>query len=90
MHPHASIGPNVVLLDGAKVGPYAVITGNVTIGKKSQIHAHAMIGSTAQDVTVRTPLGRVEIGDNVVVKEFATISAPKVRMVSLVLVTTAL
>ena len=36
-----------------------------------------MIGSTAQDVTVRTPLGRVEIGDNVVVKEFATISAPK-------------
>ena len=34
VHPHASIGPNVVLLDGAKVGPYAVITGNVTIGKK--------------------------------------------------------
>jgi UDP-N-acetylglucosamine acyltransferase len=36
-----------------------------------------MIGSTAQDTSVRAPLGQVYIGNDVVVKEFTTISAPK-------------
>lgn len=77
VHPTAVVGPNVTLAHGTKIGPHAIIQGNVSIGENTQIHAHAVIGSTAQDITIRKPLGQVTIGNNVVIKEFATVSAPK-------------
>lgn len=77
VHETALIGPNVILHDGVKVGPNSVILGNTIIGKNSQIHANVMIGSTAQDTSVRAPLGTVVIGEQVVCKEFVTVSSPK-------------
>lgn len=77
VHPTAIIGPNVVLGIGTKVGPYAIITGNVTIGDGSRIYPHVTIGFPAEDVNTKTPQGKVVIGKNCEIREFATIGASK-------------
>lgn len=77
IHPTAQVGPNVQLGSGVKIGPYAIIIGNVFIGDNTHILAHAVIGTPAQDTSVKTPLGSVHIGSNTIIKEFVTVSAPK-------------
>ena len=75
IHPTAQVGPHVTLGSGVKIGPYAIVTGNVSIGDNTHIYSHAVIGTPAQDRSVTTPLGRVVIGKNVIIKDFVTISA---------------
>lgn len=77
IHETAIIGPNVSLGMGVKVGPYAVIDGTTQIGDNTQIHAHAIVGSTAQDASVREHRGTLTIGRETVIKEFVTISTSK-------------
>lgn len=77
IHETAIIGPNVSLGVGVKVGPYAVIDGTTQIGDNTQIHAHAIVGSTAQDSSVREHRGTLTIGSDTVIKEFVTISTSK-------------
>jgi len=77
IHPTAHVGPKVQLGVGTKIGPYTIITGNVTIGDHSRAHSHVIIGTPAQADTVKTPLGKIIIGKNTIIKEFATISAPR-------------
>ena len=79
IHPTAIISPNAVLGDGVEVGPYAYIDENVTIGDGCKIHPHAVIFSYVKigkdcEVFPGAEVSYVEIGDNVTIRECATIN----------------
>ncbi|MGD1997632.1 MAG: hypothetical protein PVJ92_01815 [Candidatus Dependentiae bacterium] len=77
IHPTAYVGPQVSLGENVKIGPYSLITGDVTIDDDAHIYGHVVIGSTAQDAHTHRPMGKVIIGEKSVIREFATIDAPK-------------
>lgn len=70
---------NITIGEGTIIDPSAKIVGNVTIGKKCIIAA-AFIGGIAemhndnQDFR-NPPKGKIEIGDNCVIREYVTIHA---------------
>jgi len=72
--PWSLVGPDVELGDGAEVGAHAVLEGRVVIGARCRIGHGAIIGAPPQDLKFRpgTPAG-VRIGDDTVVREYATI-----------------
>jgi UDP-N-acetylglucosamine acyltransferase len=81
VHDTAIIGPGVELGEDNIVGPYAVITGPCRIGDRNWIGAHAVIGAAPE---IRghdqgLPWGGetedvgVEIGNDSIVREFATV-----------------
>ena len=81
VHPTAIIGPGVELGADNVVGPYAVLTGPCRIGDRNWIGAHAVIGAAPEirghDQGLpwggETEDAGVEIGDDSVVREFATV-----------------
>ncbi len=77
VHPSAVVGPAVTLAPGVSVGAGAVIEGLVSIGAGTKIYPYAVIGTTAQDRSTRTPLGCVQIGELCEIREFVTIHASK-------------
>ena len=72
--PWSLVGPDVELGDGAEVGGHVVLEGRVVIGARCRIGHGAIIGAPPQDLKFRpgTPAG-VRIGDDTVVREYATI-----------------
>ena len=76
IHPTAYVGPDVTLGTNVKIGPYSLLTGSVTVANDVQIYGHVVIGSPAQDLGTRRPLGTVAIGAQSIIREFATIDAP--------------
>lgn len=77
VHPTSIIGPNVTLHDNVKVGPYCTIIGNTSIGQGTKIYGNTTIGFPAQDIATTHSLGRIEIGNNCHIREFATIHGSK-------------
>lgn len=72
--PYAVIGDNVEIGDGTVVGPHAVITGYTIIGKNNKIGAGAAVGSDPQDLKYRGEKSYLFIGDNNIIREYASIS----------------
>jgi len=72
--PYAIIDGNVTLGDGCTVGPHALITGNTMLGKNNRVFSHAVVGSEPQDVKYHGEYTTLEIGDNNIIREFATIN----------------
>jgi len=66
----------ITIGEGTIIDPSAVIRGNVTIGKNCRITG-CYIGGPAESYSVpmdfNDPIGSIQIGDNVVIKEFVTI-----------------
>jgi UDP-N-acetylglucosamine acyltransferase len=84
IHPSAVIGPEVVFGRDNIVSPYAVILGPCRIGDRNWIGPHTSIGTPAQIrggahvagwTTPETSAG-VVIGDDNVIREFATVHQP--------------
>ncbi len=86
VHPNAKIGANVVVSpfctiaenveigDGAWIGPNVTIFDYVKIGKNCRIFPGAVIGAIPQDLKFVGEVSYVEIGDNVTIRECATIN----------------
>ncbi|HIA11142.1 MAG TPA: acyl-ACP--UDP-N-acetylglucosamine O-acyltransferase [Flavobacteriales bacterium] len=86
IHPKAKLGKNVVvdhfayvaedveIGDGTWIGPNAVIMDGARIGKNCQIFPSAVISATPQDLKYNGEKTTVEIGDNVIIREFVTIN----------------
>lgn len=72
--PYSIIGDNVTIGDGCKIGPHVVIEGWTTIGKNNRIYSGAVIGNEPQDLKFKGEKTYLFIGDDNVVREFATIS----------------
>ncbi len=86
VHPDAKIGKNVtinsfayvaadvVIGDDCQIGPGAVIYDGARIGKNCQIHPGAVISGVPQDLKFKGEYTTVEIGDNNLIRECATIN----------------
>jgi UDP-N-acetylglucosamine acyltransferase len=71
--PFAVIGENVKIGSGTKVGAHAVIDGITTIGKDCRIFAGATVGLEPQSIAYKNEPTGVQIGDRVMIREYATI-----------------
>lgn len=74
IEPFATIGKGVKIGDGTWVGPNAVIMEGATIGKNCKIFPGAVISAIPQDLKFKGEASTVEIGDNVIIREFVTIN----------------
>lgn len=86
VHPNAKIGDNVEVGpyayidefvevgDGCKILPHATIFNYVKMGKNCSVFPGAVIGAIPQDLKFEGEVTYVEIGDNVNIRECATIN----------------
>ena len=78
--PGATVGPYAVLSGrvrvgaGTRIGSHVVIEGEAEIGRATQIHAHAVIGTAPQDLKYQGEPTRLTIGDQCVIREFASVN----------------
>jgi len=79
VHPTTIIDKNVSLGENVKIGPFCTITGKIYIDSNTKIHGYVSLGTPAQDVNTEKPLGSVQIGKNCDIREFVTISSPKIK-----------
>jgi UDP-N-acetylglucosamine acyltransferase len=76
IQPYAIIGPHVHIDAGTIVGPHTLIDGRTVIGKNNHLFSGGQIGILSQDLKHKKGLvGRLEMGDNNVIREYVTISA---------------
>lgn len=71
--PYAIIGRQVTIGPGTKVGPHAVIGDWTSIGANNQIFHQCSVGVAPQDLKYRGEETWTRIGDNNIVREYATI-----------------
>jgi len=71
--PYATIGEHVTIGRDCNIGASSVIDGLTTIGDGNQVFPMVSIGLVPQDLKFGGELTRVEIGDQNVIREFATI-----------------
>jgi UDP-N-acetylglucosamine acyltransferase len=67
------IGPEVKIGAGTVIGPSVVIERNTSIGKRNRIWQFAAIGAEPQDLKFKGEPSVVEIGDDNMIREFATV-----------------
>jgi len=71
--PYAVIEEDVVIGDGCEIGAHAVIKRFTQLGQRNRVGEHAVLGGEPQDVKFRGEASRLVIGDDNVIREFATI-----------------
>lgn len=71
--PWTYIGPHVEIGAGSVIGPHAVVKGPTTLGKNTRIFQFASVGEDCMDRKYKGEPTRLEMGDNNVVRECATI-----------------
>lgn len=72
--PFAVIGPDVVIGPRSRIGPHVFVERNTTIGADCRIHAGAVLGSDPQDLKFDGEHTRLTIGDDTVIREYATLN----------------
>ncbi|MDG2091304.1 MAG: acyl-ACP--UDP-N-acetylglucosamine O-acyltransferase [Gammaproteobacteria bacterium] len=71
--PWTIIGPEVVIGDDCKIASHVVIRSNTTLGKNNQIFQFSSVGENPSDLKYKGEASLLEIGDNNVIREGATI-----------------
>lgn len=71
--PWTIIGPNVVIGDDSKIGSHVVIRSNTTLGKNNRVFQFSSVGEDPSDLKYKGEASLLEIGDNNVIREGATI-----------------
>ncbi len=71
--PFVTIDANVEIGDGTIIDSGAVVRNGTRIGKNCHIHANAVVGDIPQDLKFQGEDTVAIIGDNTVIREFATI-----------------
>lgn len=72
--PYTIVGPNVQIGDGTTIGAHVIVEGWTTIGKNNRIYSGAVVGNDPQDLKFRGEKSYLFIGDNNIIREYATIS----------------
>lgn len=72
--PFSYIAENVEIGEGTWIGPNVTIMDYVKIGKNCRIFPGAVIGAIPQDLKYAGEVSYVEIGDNTIIRECATIN----------------
>ena len=77
--PFAYIGAKVKIGDNTTVAANAVIEGDTTIGKNNRIFSHAAVGTIPQDLKFNGEDVQLIIGDNNLIREYASIHRGTVK-----------
>lgn len=72
--PYAIIEEEAVIGDGCIIGAHAIIGKWTTLGKRNRIYPGAIVGNDPQDVKYRGEKTQLIMGDDNIVREYATIS----------------
>ena len=72
--PFAIIEDDVVIGAGTSIGPNAVISNGVKMGSGCKVFSGAAVGGPPQDLKYGGEKTRLEIGNNVVIREFVTLN----------------
>jgi UDP-N-acetylglucosamine acyltransferase len=74
--PYCIVDEHVKLGRGTRLQGHVVVTGDTYIGEACEIFAFASIGQRTQDLKHKGGMGRVEIGNNTVIREYVTVHQP--------------
>ncbi|RMD99260.1 MAG: acyl-ACP--UDP-N-acetylglucosamine O-acyltransferase [Bacteroidetes bacterium] len=74
IEPFTTIGADVVIGDGTWIGPHVTIMDGSRIGKNCKIFPGAVIGAIPQDLKFNGEYSTVELGDEVIVREYCTLN----------------
>jgi UDP-N-acetylglucosamine acyltransferase len=74
IEPFTTIGDDVVIGEGTWIGPNVCIMEGTRIGKNCKIYPGAIIGAAPQDLKFAGEYSTLEIGDNVVIREYCTLN----------------
>lgn len=72
--PYAIIGPDCIVGDGARIAAHAVLQEQVTLGTNVRVSAGAVLGGEPQDTGFKGERSRVIVGNNVSIRECATLN----------------
>ncbi len=72
--PHSLIEDNVWIGDGCRIGANVVIADGSRLGKNVKVHHGAVLGNIPQDLKFGGESSLMTIGDNTIVREFATVN----------------
>lgn len=72
--PYAIIEDNVVLGEGVSIGSSAVIAYGARLGKNVKVYHGAIVGSVPQDLKFEGEETEAIIGDNTIIREYATLN----------------
>jgi len=72
--PFCVVGAEVEIGDGTILGPHCTVAGPTRIGRNNHFHGHAAVGGDPQDKKFAGERTELVVGDDNVVREFATIS----------------
>ncbi|HEX7128430.1 MAG TPA: acyl-ACP--UDP-N-acetylglucosamine O-acyltransferase [Thermodesulfobacteriota bacterium] len=72
--PYAIVGPDVTIGDGTVLMPHAVVERWTRVGRRCRIHPFAVLGGAPQDLKYRGEETWLEVGDETVVREAATLN----------------
>lgn len=69
----AIIEDGVEIGDNCEISDYVIVRAGTKIGSNCKIYPHAVIGESPQDRSFQGEFSQVEIGNNVIIREFTTI-----------------
>ena len=73
IEPFATVYENVVIGDNTHIHPNAIIYPDTTIGSDCQIFPGALVGVVSQDLKYKGEKAITTIGNNTIIREYATI-----------------
>jgi UDP-N-acetylglucosamine acyltransferase len=71
--PYAVIEEDVTIGEGCEIAAHAVIKRFTTLGRRNLIYEHAVLGGLPQDVKFKNEDSRLVVGDDNLIREFATL-----------------
>lgn len=74
IEPFVTISKDVVIGEGTWIGPHVTIMEGARIGKNCKIFPGAVISAIPQDLKYKGEKATVEIGNNVIIREYVTVN----------------
>ena len=71
--PYVVIEEDVVIGEGCRIASHAVVKRYTTLGRRNTVYENAVLGGEPQDVKFRGEASRLVIGDDNLIREFATL-----------------
>lgn len=71
--PYVVIEEDVRVGEGCEIASHTVIKRFTTLGRRNRVYEHAVVGGLPQDVKFRNEDSRLVIGDDNLIREFATL-----------------
>lgn len=71
--PYAVVEDDVVIGEGCEIAAHAVVKRFTTLGRGNRVYEHAVLGGEPQDVKFRNEPSRLIIGDDNLIREYATL-----------------